>query len=109
MPANVLALLLVGLLGLGIGSLTGALITWTVFQQQQQQAQLGRELAALRAEVEKLSRPRRAWMDEVRLDVRTELLATAQLLKLSVHDGLDALRRLSPGLAEEVIREVMRR
>lgn len=95
----------VGFIGLAVGSLGGAFITWLIIRQ----SQLNRELAALRAEMERLARPRRAWLDEIRLDARSELLAAAQLMKLSVHDGLDALNRLSPKLAQEVVDEVMRR
>ena len=92
-PLAVVAIVCAGV----VGTLSGAFITWLIIQVYQ----LRRELAALQ-------RPRRVWLDEIRLDARTELLATAQLMKLSVHDGLDALRRISPQLAEEVVKEVMR-
>jgi hypothetical protein len=87
------------------GAIGGCALTMLANHWQQDR----QRIAELESKVLELSKPRRAWLDEIRLDARTEVLATAQLMKLSVHDGLDALRRLSPGLAEEVIEDVMRK
>lgn len=89
-----------------VGSaLSGAFLAWLILQRQHDH----RRIDALERQMAELMRPRRFWYDEGRLDERTGLLAAAQLMKLSVQDGLDALRRLSPGLADEVVNDVMRR
>lgn len=93
----------------GVALLSGAIGGCALTALANRWRQDRQRIAELESKVLELSKPRRAWLDEIRLDARTEVLATAQLMKLSVHDGLDALRRLSPGLAEEVVEDVMRK
>jgi len=88
-----------------VSAISGALIIWLTFSKNIQNDRI----AALEKQVADLSKPKRFWYDEGRMDERTGLLAAAQLLKLSVQDSLDALRRLSPQLADEVVDDVMRR
>lgn len=48
----------------------------------------------------------REWAANRELDHRAQLLSVAALVKLSARDNLDALKRLSPEMALEVIGEV---
>ena len=82
------------------GSLAaGAGLTWlvmTIRRQAERIADLERRAA----------RPGPHWAEELRLDHRAQLVSVAALVKLSARDNLDALVRLSPELAREVVQEI---
>lgn len=94
---------------LALAALIGGFVSWIATRWYYERQKQNERIAHLERQVSELIKPRRFWYDEGRMDERVGLLAAAQLMKLSVHDGLDALRRLSPGLAEEVVEDVMGR
>lgn len=46
------------------------------------------------------------WAESMKLDHRAQLLSIAGLVKLGVTDNLDALMRISPEMAREVVERV---
>jgi hypothetical protein len=103
----------VGLLGAVLASaITGSAVTWIAMRlnhEHHERQRLAGEVAKLAEEVARLSRSKRQWLDEVKLDARTGMLNAVTLWELSVRDGLDALNRLSPERAWRVVDEVLKK
>jgi len=86
------------LLGAAFGALITAVVGLVLFA-------FWRELSGLRHDLAGQERARGRLYRESLEDQRAVAVQAAALIKLSAHDQLDALRRLSPEMARQVIAE----
>lgn len=103
----------VALIPYALGGLAGGGVVWLAMTA----SQLRREIAELRrrAEIERLSSAAAPHTHNggalaggtlQALEHRAQLLSVAALVKLAARDNLDALIRVSPEMADEVLREL---
>lgn len=82
-------------------------LTQTIGQLRARLTEQAQQIEALRQEQAKpLPVAVREWAANRDLDHRAQLLSVAALVKLSARDSLDALQRVSPEMALEVIGDV---
>lgn len=84
----------------------GGAIVWLMMTYRQEQRAKDERIARLEQQLAEIGEKRQKWVEVAHLNHQSELYSVGLLMKTSLRDLIDAAYRVSPGLVNEVLRDL---